>query len=91
MIVSSPELGEKLHPRLEFLKAEVVWAVKNEMARTVEDVLARRVRILFLDAKAAQDVAPYVAEVLSQYLDKTEAWKTSQIEEFTHLANQYIL
>lgn len=91
LIVSSPELGEKLHPRLEFLKAEVVWAVKNEMARTVEDVLARRVRILFLDAKAAQDVAPYVAEVLSQYLDKTEAWKTSQIEEFTHLANQYIL
>lgn len=91
LISASPELGEKLHPRLEFLKAEVLWAVTNEMARTVEDVLARRVRILFLDAKAAQEVAPYVAEVLSQYLDKADGWKEAQIEEFTQLANQYIL
>lgn len=91
LIEESPELGERLHPRLEFFKAEVVWAVKNEMARTVEDVLARRVRILFLDARAAQDVAPQVAEILAEYLDKDEEWKHSQIEEFTQLANQYIL
>lgn len=91
LIQESPKLGEKLHPRLEFLKAEVVWAVKNEMARTVEDVLARRVRILFLDAKAAKEVAPEVAEILSKYLNKDEVWKQSQIQEFTELANQYIL
>ncbi|MGC1632789.1 MAG: glycerol-3-phosphate dehydrogenase/oxidase [Gelidibacter sp.] len=91
LIMESPELGEKLHPRLEFLKAEVVWAVTNEMARTVEDVLARRVRILFLDARAAKDVAPQVAEILASYLGKDEEWRQSQIEEFTHLATQYIL
>jgi glycerol-3-phosphate dehydrogenase len=91
LIKGSPELGEKLHPRLEFLKVEVVWAVKNEMALSVEDVLARRVRILFLDAKASQDVAPQVAEILAEYLDKDEAWKQSQIEEFTQLADQYII
>lgn len=91
LIKISPELGEKLHPRLEFVKAEVVWAVKNEMARSVEDVLARRVRILFLDAKAAKEVAPEVAELIAKCLNKNEAWKQSQIAEFDELANQYIL
>lgn len=91
LIKISPELGDKLHPRLEFLKAEVVWAVKNEMARTVEDVLARRVRILFLDARAAKEVAPEVAELIAKCLNKDEAWKQSQIAEFNELANQYIL
>ena len=61
------------------------------MARTVEDVLARRVRILFLDAKAAQEVAPQVADILAKYLDRDEVWKKSQIEEFRDLANQYIM
>lgn len=91
LIKETPELGEKLHPRLEFLKAEVHWAVKNEMARTVEDVLARRVRILFLDAKAAQEIAPQVADILATYMNKDEHWKQSQIREFTQLSNQYIL
>lgn len=91
LIKQQPALGEKLHPRLEFLKAEVVWAVTHEMARTVEDVLARRVRILFLDAKAAQEVAPEVAEILAHYLNKNEAWKQAQMQEFTTLANQYIV
>lgn len=91
LIKDSPELGEKLHPRLEFLKAEVVWAVTNEMARTIEDVLARRVRILFLDAKAAQEVAPQVAEILAKYLHKDDAWKKEQIAAFTAVSNQYIL
>lgn len=91
LIQESPELGAKLHPRLEFLKAEVFWAVKNEMALTVEDVLARRVRILFLDARAAKECAPIVADILAAYLGKNEDWKQSQIKEFTHLANQYIL
>lgn len=91
LIKESPELGEKLHPRLEFLKAEVVWAVKNEMARTVEDVLARRVRILFLDARAAKEVAPQVARILAQYLNKNKDWQENQIMQFTKLADQYIL
>lgn len=91
LIKTTPELAEKLHPRLEFLKAEVVWAIKNEMAQTVEDVLARRVRILFLDARAAQEVAPQVAEMFGQYHNRSKEWQEQQIEEFTKLADQYIL
>ncbi|MFC4723214.1 FAD-dependent oxidoreductase [Geojedonia litorea] len=91
LIKESPELGEKLHPKLEFLKAEVVWAARNEMARTVEDVLARRVRILFLDAKVALAVAPKVAEILASELNRSEEWKLNQIMDFNRIAKKYIL
>ena len=84
-------MGEKLHPRLEFTKAEIIWAIRNEMARTVEDILARRVRALFLDARAAIEIAPIVAEILAKELDKDELWQEQQIKEFTTIANQYIL
>ena len=84
-------LGEKLHPRLPFLKAEVIWAVRYEMARTVEDVLARRVRALFLDAAAARDMTAEVAGLIADELNKDEAWKLDQIEQFTNLANHYCI
>ena len=58
LMIERPALTEKLDTTLEFTKAEVVWAARFEMARTVEDVLARRVRILFLDAAAAMRMAP---------------------------------
>ena len=54
----NPELEKLLHPRLPYRMREVVWAARHEMARTVEDVLARRTRALFLDAKAAIEAAP---------------------------------
>ncbi len=91
LIVDSPELGEKLHPRLEFVKAEVVWAIRNEMARTVEDVLARRVRVLFLDAKAAIEIAPLVASLLAKELNKNKVWEQKQVAVFTEIANHYII
>ena len=58
-----------LHPRLPFKAREVVWAARNEMARTVEDVLARRTRALFLDARAAMEAAPAVARLLAKELE----------------------
>lgn len=91
LIKESPELGEKLHPRLEFTKAEVVWAVRNEMARTIEDVLARRVRVLFLDAKAAIEIAPLVATILAKELNKDDNWKQFQISNFLEIAKQYVI
>lgn len=71
--------------------AEVIWAVRNEMARTVEDVLARRLRILFLDAKAAMNAAPVVAQLIAQELQYNDAWQKQQVEEFSTLAKQYLL
>ncbi|MGB5418450.1 MAG: glycerol-3-phosphate dehydrogenase/oxidase [Algibacter sp.] len=91
LISESPELGKKLHERLEFTKAEVVWAVRNEMARTIEDVLARRVRVLFLDANAAIEIAPIVASILATELNKNEVWKQNQISSFVEIANHYCI
>ena len=91
LIEKSPKLGEKLHPRLEFTKAEVVWAVRNEMARTTEDVLARRVRVLFLDAQAAIDIAPEVTTILAKVLHKDDTWKQDQISSFIKIAKGYTL
>lgn len=84
-----PSLGKQLHPRLPYLASQVVWAARHEMARTVEDVLARRTRALFLDAKAAIESAPQVASLLMQVLGETESWKKEQIESFEKLAKGY--
>jgi glycerol-3-phosphate dehydrogenase len=85
------ELKEKLHSDFSYIKAEVIWSIRNEMAMTVEDVLARRTRMLFLDAKAAVETAPTVAEIMRKELNKDENWKMEQIRAFTELASGYIL
>lgn len=82
---------KKISLKFPYTEAEIVWVVRNEMARTVEDVLARRLRILFLDAKAALEVAPHVAEIMQKELMKDDAWKQGQIIEFTSLAKQYMI
>ena len=84
------EYAEKLHPAFDFTVAEVVWAVREEMAATVKDVLARRVRALFLDARAAKEMAPKVAHIMAQELGKNDLWKKTQVSEFLELANGYI-
>jgi glycerol-3-phosphate dehydrogenase len=86
-----PHLGEPLHPALPYIGAEVVWAVQQEMARTVEDVLARRTRALFLNAKAAHAMALPVARIMAQHLHKDESWITRQVAEVQSLAQQYSL
>ncbi len=91
LIDTNPVLGEKLHPKYEFLKAEVVWSVRNEMARTLDDVLARRVRILFHDAQAAIDVAPVAAEIMAKELNQDKLWMKDQIDSFNLIAKKYIL
>jgi len=71
--------------------AEVVRAVREEMARTVEDVLARRTRALFLDARAAIEMAPRVAALMAQELGRDEAWQTAQIAAFEQTAQGFLL
>ncbi|MEM1134213.1 MAG: glycerol-3-phosphate dehydrogenase/oxidase [Bacteroidota bacterium] len=91
MVDKMPELGEQLHPNLNFTKAEVVWAAREEMARTVEDVLARRVRALFLDARASMEMVPEVAQLMANELGKDAHWVEQQISDFKKLAKGYIL
>lgn len=86
-----PELGQPLHPNLPYLKAEVVWAVREEMARTVEDVLSRRTRALLLDAKASMEAAPEVAWLMAAELNLDEAWQQRQVAAYSQLAQRYVL
>ncbi len=88
---SEPELKEKLHPNHEFTMAEVVWAIRYEMARTVDDILARRVRLLFLDARAAIEVSEKTARVLAKELGHNEAWIQSEISNFRQIAKGFLL
>jgi glycerol-3-phosphate dehydrogenase len=84
-------LLEPMHPDLTYCEAEVLWAVRFEMARTVEDVLARRTRALFLNARAAIALAPRVAKILALELNKDQAWAENQSAEFIALAEQYLV
>ncbi len=91
LISDHPELGKKLHERLPYTAIEVIWSTRYEMARTIEDILARRQRALFLDARAAIEMAPKVARILARELKKDESWQKDQIEQFTNLARGYYL
>ena len=91
LMKENPEMAQKLSPKYDYTVAEVVWAVRQEMARTVEDVLARRVRLLILDARVAVDVAPQVAKVMAAELGKDQKWIDRQVEEFTGVAENFVL
>jgi glycerol-3-phosphate dehydrogenase len=84
-------LGERLHPALTYLAAEVVWATRVEMARTVEDVLARRTRALFLNARAALEIAPRVASIMARELGQGVDWEREQLASFRGLAGSYLI
>ena len=88
-LAQDPELAKRLHPALPYISAEVVWAVRAEMARSVEDVLARRTRALFLDARAAMQMARPVARLMAIELGRDDAWIAAQTQEFCALAKQY--
>lgn len=88
---NEPELKEKLHPNHEFTMAEVVWAIRHEMARTVDDILARRVRLLFLDARAAIEVSEKIARLLAKELSHDEDWIRKEISSFAVIAKGFLL
>ena len=91
LIGEDAALGEQLVNGHEYVLAEVVWAIRNEMARTVEDVLARRLRLLFLDAEAAITAAPVVAGIMARELDWDDEKKQKQLDEFYKIAYHYKL
>jgi glycerol-3-phosphate dehydrogenase len=79
-------LGQRLDPRLPYTGAEVVYAARSELARTVDDVLARRTRALFVDAEASRAAAPGVAALLAAELGRDEAWQRRQLADFARIA-----
>ena len=90
LVAGTPELGALLHPLLPYNKATIVWAVQEEMCMTIEDALSRRTRALLLDAKAAIEAAPLVAQLMATAMKKDEQWIQQQLEAFYAIAKHYL-
>jgi len=89
LIAADASLGRQLDAELPYVEAEIVWAARHEMARSVEDSLARRTRALFLNSRAAVRMAPRAAAILAKELGKDETWQAEQIQKFTEVAKGY--
>jgi glycerol-3-phosphate dehydrogenase len=90
LAAEQPDGNERLHPNLPYRACEVIWAVRREFARTVEDVLARRTRALFLDAAASMEMAPRVAQLMATELGRDDSWQRQQVADFRALARGYL-
>lgn len=90
IMANDPVMKENIHPRLPYSKATVIWAVREEMARTVEDVLSRRTRALLLDAHASLEAAPLVAELIAKELGYSELLMKRQIESYQKVCSSYL-
>lgn len=91
LIDVNPELSEWLSEDLKINKAQVVWAVKSEYARNIDDVLARRTRAILLDARESIRIAPLVAKIMANELKKDKQWEIDQIQKYNKLAKGYLL
>lgn len=87
---SDPAHRENLHPRLPYRCGQLRWAVRHEMARSLEDLLSRRTRSLVLDARAAIEAAPRAAAILADELGQGAAFAQSQLDAFVELAGAYL-
>ena len=90
LIQKDNSLSELIHPSLPYIRAEIIWAVQNEMCMTVEDALARRTRALLLDAKAAIESAPLVAQMMAKEMGKEDGWIKNQLHNFNLTAKNYL-
>lgn len=90
MMDADPQLAERLHPQLPYTRAEISWAVQQEMCMTVEDALSRRTRALLLDARAAMEAAPAVASLMAKEMNLGEEWIATQLSDFISVAKNYL-
>ena len=83
--------GKFLSKSLNILNSQILWAARKEMARTLEDVLARRTRALFLDARESMAIAPEAARLLASELGRDEEWIREQLKQYESLARGYLV
>lgn len=76
---------------LELSKNQILWSIREEMAVTLEDILARRSRCLFLDAKKSVEIAEEVTKIMAEEMDKDEDWMALQLSNFKSIAKNYQL
>jgi glycerol-3-phosphate dehydrogenase len=90
LVAEQPRWGEKLHPQLPYILAEIVWAAREELCMTVEDALSRRTRSLLLDARAAIESAGIVAELLATEMNQDRHWQEIEVAAFKAVAAGYL-
>jgi len=90
LIESEDRLGEHLHPDLPYRAGEVIWSARFEMVRTVDDYLSRRSRATFLNARAAMEMAPRVAQLLAEELKRDDPWVQDQLAQYTEIASGFL-
>jgi glycerol-3-phosphate dehydrogenase len=90
LVASDPAMGRVILEGYPLRVVDVVWAARHQMARTVEDVLARRDRLLFLRANKALEAAPSVAAILAKELGRDDAWIDQQLVQFRELVDSYL-
>lgn len=90
LTAENPALSEYLSESLGIIKAQIIWAVRNEMAMCVEDFLSRRTRCILLDAAESMRIAPEVARIMAKEMGKDEEWENAQVEEFMELGRRYL-
>jgi glycerol-3-phosphate dehydrogenase len=88
---TNPEWARPLHRDLPYIAAEVIWAVRNEMARRLDDLLSRRTRALFLNARAALEMAPGVAQLMARELGTDTNWIAREVASFHELGEKYLV
>ena len=91
LAAEKPIWSSRIHPDFPNIEAEVIWAVREEMAVKVEDVLSRRIRILILDARAAVDSAEKVARIMASELNKDQSWIEKELADFRNVAAKYLI
>jgi glycerol-3-phosphate dehydrogenase len=90
LISENPDLGTPFDPRLPYTKAEIIWICRNEMPFRLEDILARRTRSLFLNARASAEIAPDVAELMAKEFGHDQNWQRKEVESYAELVRNYI-
>jgi glycerol-3-phosphate dehydrogenase len=90
LINEYPETGDLIDNRLPYTKAEIIWICRNEMPVKLEDILARRSRAIFLDARASLDVAPVVAEIMANEAVTGSVWIEKELDDYRNLVSKYL-
>ena len=87
----SEDGNSSLSSILHITKNQILWGIQEEMAQTLEDILARRTRCLFLNAQESLRIAPQVARIMANAMENDNQWIADQVDTFTKLTKHYTL
>ncbi len=85
------ELGTIVSEKFNIIAAQVIWACRYEYARNVEDILARRIRVLIMDAEESIRIAPAIASIMAREFSYDKSWEKDQVEQYSQIAKQYMI